>query len=323
MRRTLGWVVNVFRRRYLHPWTDLHRPPTLNRAAFPHDPNQPIPEPQPCQDISLKALTQLGALRLNARTCLVTLVTLNNEYVLAESSRSLKPDLWIGTCHFPRDQGITALALTGWRKARRCRGPPPGGDHYYTAGRSPHWCIVNDMRNDDEYRDQVFVKRGGPRHRFYFSVPLRDFYGSVLGSLTILDDKPRYGVSAEEMSAMEDIADGISDHLDASLVRAQRQRSEKLIQALGLFNTGKDTLREWWLAQDDARLMKDNKYNINLISAQDQQDRVDHEFGKQQSPEHVGTKSSPRSVFSEPRIPQGPSEYFHLQICLNYQILTN
>lgn len=90
--------------------------------------------------------------------------------------------------------------------------------------------------------------------RFYASIPLRASTGSVLGSLTIIDDSPRYGLSANELAFMEDVSDTITQHLDAVVVRSQRQRSERLIQSLGLFNSGKSSLRQWWLKQEDSRL---------------------------------------------------------------------
>ncbi|WPH02791.1 Hypothetical protein R9X50_00565900 [Acrodontium crateriforme] len=275
--------------RYLHPWLDLYQG-DIDRPTF----KSAVCKPQVCPDVTLNALTQLGALRLNARRCFATLVTSSVEYVLAESSRSLKPDLWIGTSSFPREEGLTTNAIRDWRKNRIDRCPPEEDDYYYTDSCSPHWYIISDVRQYSDIQERAFVKHGHGKHRFYFSVPLRDSQGSALGALTVIDDKPRFGVSAEEMTAMEDIANSISDHLDASLVRSQRQRSEKLIKALGLFNDGKESLRDWWFEQDDARLRKDRLFRNGTLDAHDQQKRANYEFGKQNIP---STRVSP---FSQP-----------------------
>lgn len=221
-----------------------------------------MPEPEGCPDTALTALTQLAALRLDARRAFVTLVSTDVEYVLAEATKSMslqydvfddpKDFPWLGTCSFLRSEGVNDLAIHSWRKARRLREVPEDEGFWYTDGISPHAFIVSDVRKDARCSQRSFVQRA-PWLRFYCSVPLRDHHGSVLGSLTITSDKPRYGISINEMAFLEDMSDTITEHLEATIVRSQRQRSERLIQGLSLFNRGKDSLSHWWLAQDDAR----------------------------------------------------------------------
>jgi hypothetical protein len=205
--------------RHLHSWIDVHQPPTIHRNAFPTDGDKSPPIPQPCEDAALAAFAQLCALRLNVRRVLITLMSGNVEYVLAEATRTMSLDydnvedpkdaLWLGTCSFPRDCGINAHAIAAWRKARRSREPPPDSDFYYLEGRSPHWCIASDARNNTEYGQTVFVQHA-PWLRFFCSIPLRDLSGSVIGSLSVLDDRPRYGVSFYEMLFLEDSASNIA-----------------------------------------------------------------------------------------------------------------
>jgi signal transduction histidine kinase len=186
------------------------------------------------------------------------------EYVLAEASRTtslqynsvedVRDTPWLGTCSFLREEGLTCAAIDGWRRARHLREAPPQDDFYYTEGASPHWHIVSDLRTEEQFARRGLVKRSPkPGIRFYAAIPLRGAAGSVLGSLIIVDDVPRYGIGAGELAFMEDVADTITQHLDAVVVRSQRQRSERLIQSLGLFNNGKSSLREWWLRQEDSR----------------------------------------------------------------------
>lgn len=150
-----------------------------------------------------------------------------------ESVKTEKDRPWIGTCGFPRGDSLEDLAIDAWRSARRIRDDPPESDYYYTGGSSPHWHIVSDMREDATCHTKAFAKQA-PWARFYFSVPLRSAQGSVIGSFTVMDDVPRYGIHAEEMSFMEDMADTVTEHLNATVVRSQRQRSDRLIQALGM-----------------------------------------------------------------------------------------
>ncbi|KAK1069638.1 hypothetical protein LTR74_004751 [Friedmanniomyces endolithicus] len=277
--------------RYLHAWASLHRPVALYRHVFPHQ-DFPLPKPEPCGDTALTSFAQLCTLRLRARRCLITLISGGVEYVLAEATRtmSLQYDTfedagdtpWLGCCSFPRTDGINDVAIDAWRKARKYRELPQVADLYYKDSRSAHWFIVSDARNDDRYNHRVFVQRS-PNLRFFCSIPLRDTQGSVIGALSILDDRPRFGVSAGEMLFLEDSADTITSHLDATILRSQQQRSERLIQALGLFNNQKSSLREWWIGQDNERLRKTGRYQDPKPDAQDRQSRLDHEFGVQAS----------------------------------------
>lgn len=276
----------------------------LHRAAFAHT-DQPLPAPEPCNDTALTALAQLCALRMNARRVLISLATGDFEYVLTEATRtmSLQYDAvvedaadtpWIGCCSFPRTDGINHLAIDAWRKARQYRDPPANLRHYYQEGRSAHSCIISDAEANAEYSDRPFVTRA-PSIRFFCSIPLRDSNGVVLGALSIADDKPRYGVSAAEMLMLEDIADTITGSLETCLVRSQQQRSERMIQALGLFNGQKSSLRDWWLGKDNDRLRKTGRYHSDpTVDLESQSNRLDQEFG-------VQVASSGFSVASERR----------------------
>ncbi|KAI7090810.1 hypothetical protein KC356_g1132 [Hortaea werneckii] len=276
--------------RYLHPWAEANQPAFISRAAFPDDQN--TPEPEACPDITLAALAQLGALRMNVRRVVVSLISCTVEYVLAECTRSMslqydvvedpKDAPWIGTCSMKRSEGLNDFAVDHWRKATQLRQLPEDPGFYYTAGISKHHFIIPDVHRQKDEKQRAFVKRASWL-RFFASVPLRDPHGSVIGSYTLLDDKPRFGISAHEMTYLEDMADTVTDHLEATIVRAQRQRSERLIQGLALFNNGMNSLRHWWLQQDDRRLNKAGRYRKQSIDRSGQDRRLAAEFGIQES----------------------------------------
>ncbi|RMY98689.1 hypothetical protein D0864_04295 [Hortaea werneckii] len=277
--------------RYLHAWTDLTRPPSIHRSAFTH-----VDEDlEPSNDTALTAFAQLCALRMNVRRVHFSLVGRDAEYVLTEATRtqSLQYDAvedpadtcWLGCCCFPRADGVNDLVMDTWRKARQYRDATVGDRHYYTEGRSEHWCIVSDASQDSEYNSRPFVQRS-PGLRFYCSIPLRGRNGIVLGALSIMDDKPRYGVSAAEMLFLEDCADTAFEHLETAVLRSQQQRSEHFVQALGLFNDQKSTLRDWWLGTDNERLKRSGRYHSDEAQGtENQQARLNNEFGKQ---DHAG-----------------------------------
>lgn len=187
------------------------------------------------------------------------MLTGDREFVLVEATKtmSLQSDLvrdsfdknWLGTCTFARSNGILHLALNEWRTARTFRDIPVDSSYYYTEGSSAHYCIISDARSDPTASKIAMIQRA-PSPHFFFSVPLRDADGIVIGSLSMVDDKPRYGVSAEEMLFSEDLADTIAQHLQGAVMSVQKQRSEHLIQALGTFNSGGSSLRDWWMGQN-------------------------------------------------------------------------
>ncbi|KAF2161381.1 hypothetical protein M409DRAFT_28115 [Zasmidium cellare ATCC 36951] len=274
--------------RHLLPWEETYSPKSLRRRAFPKDGTGHAALLEACPDTALAAFAQLVALRLQARRCLVSLISTQTEFVLADLAKTTalqhnaaaddpQDRLWIGTSSFPRQEGIHDEAVNSWRKARRMRDVPEEEGHYYTEGLSPHWNLVNDARHHAGHSGLAFL-RSASWIRSCVSVPLRGAQGSVLGAITVLDDKPRYGISAKEMDFLEDISDTAVEHLNATIVRSQRQRGERLIQALGLFNSGRTSLRDWWLGQDDARVLGMGRHAAKGGS-QERQARVDAEFG--------------------------------------------
>lgn len=210
-----------------------------------------MPVPAACHDTTLAAFAQLAALRLGARRAFITILSTSTEYVLVEATKTMslqsdfvanpKDESWLGTSCFARSDGLNDFSLEKWRKARRLRDIPSDDQHYYTEGTSAHWQIISDLRHTPSVAQRAFFQRA-PSPRFYFAIPLRDSEGTVIGSLSILDDKPRYGVSAYDISFCEDLGDTIALHLQSSMIRSQRQRSELLIQALGVFNSGGSSL---------------------------------------------------------------------------------
>ena len=189
-----------------------------------------------------------------------------------------KDESWLGTSSFARADGINDLSLEGWRKARRLREIVQDEDHYYTEGATEHWHIISDIHSRSDLAQRPYVQRA-QSPRFYFAIPLRDSEGTVIGSLSLLNDQPRYGVSAHDMSFCEDLGDTIALHLQSSMIRSQRQRSEKLIQALGTFNSGGESLRAWFTKQN-AQSTKRGGRHLNKKSDNEESNlRFDEEFG--------------------------------------------
>jgi hypothetical protein len=199
----------------------------------------------------------------------------------SDAVEDIRDQRWIGTCSFARGDGINDLAIDGWRKARHLRESPQDKEHFYTSGNSSHYMIVSDVRDVPEAAERTFAKHATVL-RFYFSIPIRDVRGSVVGTLSIMDDKPRYGVSASDLLFCEDMSDTISQHLQNLIIRSQRQRSERLIQALSTFNGSQSSLRDWWLRQDNSTARRGGRYTSTGLDITEQKGRLDEDFGVQE-----------------------------------------
>jgi hypothetical protein len=247
-----------------------------------------MPVPAACHDTALAAFAQLAALRMGVRRAFITILSSNTEYVLVEATKTMslqsdfvadpKDEAWLGTSSFARSDGLNGLSLDEWRKARKTREIPSDDQHYYTQGTSAHWHIISDMGQSPSVADRAFYQRA-PSPRFYFANPLRDSEGTVIGSLSMLDDEPRYGVGAQDMSFCEDLGETIALHLHSSMIRSQRQRSERLIQALGVFNSGGSSLRSWWNKQESNSTSRGGRYPNRKGNSEESNARFDVEFG--------------------------------------------
>lgn len=236
---------------------------------------------------------------MKVQRCTISLLSSENEYILAESTRTLslqsddvhnlRDALWIGTASFPREDGLTTDGMDLWRKAKYDRPAVTEKDHYHTDGLTPHWYIVSDLRQHPELQERPFVTLSKAL-RFICAIPIRAQCGRVIGSYTLLDDKPHFGISEDEMKFLEDMSNTVMNHLEAKRATAQRQRGDRLIKGLGLFNDGKSSLRQWWMVNNSKKTARgrqkkrrgsdSNQAKDRIAEAQENEERADEEFGQ-------------------------------------------
>lgn len=92
---------------------------------------------------------------------------------------------------------------------------------------------VPDTLNDARFSDNPLVT-DGPEIRFYAGAPLRAPDGQRVGTLCIIDDKPRI-FSADELSVLRDLADCVEAELERGhllLAKAELMNSESRIRAI-------------------------------------------------------------------------------------------
>lgn len=99
--------------------------------------------------------------------------------------------------------------------------------------------VVTDAREDERFRDNRLVT-GAPFIRFYAGVPLSTSDGYNLGTLCVIDDKPRPDIGPVQLSVLEDLAEVIVEKLELRLQNAQTYEERKRLE--GLVGASQDAL---------------------------------------------------------------------------------
>ena len=112
--------------------------------------------------------------------------------------------------------------------------------------------MVPDARLDDRFADNPTVT-GAPGIRFYAGIPLRDQDGRGLGTLFVIDTKPR-SISTVQLAQLADIAGGVTAALEllrsAADLRASeefaRQLLDKRLDGAETAEAGSGRTGRWW-----------------------------------------------------------------------------
>lgn len=140
-----------------------------------------------------------------------------------------------------------------WFKARH-------GWDAQQAARDPGMCaaaigsdgvyVVSDTLKDSRVREHPLVT-GSAGIRFYCAAPLRTRSGHNLGTLCILDTKPRQ-MSGPQQEALQNLAAMVVDEMDLRLARRKLEREavdEALVQERKLFMAGPTVVFKWKAAE--------------------------------------------------------------------------
>ncbi|RYP66490.1 hypothetical protein DL771_007750 [Monosporascus sp. 5C6A] len=208
-------------------------------------PNQP---PRSGPDTTLSAFAQLVALRLNTTRALISLIDRTKQYILVEATQTSRllsdgahndsNDLLFGSTTLPRSTGLCGHALETFS-------PREAGAHQDEWWR-PSPFVVNDLAYDDKFNNRPFVT-SHPSLRFYAAMPIRTESGLNIGTLSVMDERPRQGLNDLDAKFLGDMALIIMSYLQMARYREGHRRSEKMIKGLGVFMEGRTDLNDWWL----------------------------------------------------------------------------
>ncbi|KAF1940286.1 hypothetical protein EJ02DRAFT_379987 [Clathrospora elynae] len=201
--------------------------------------------PRASDDKALTAFAQLGALRMNARRCLISFFDRRDCFLLAEATRTLslhtgEPEfeddrLCFGTTIFPKEQSLCNYTVN--------LAPKYSSQAFDDPGDLPS-LVVNDLSKDKRFCNFPFVK-GPPYSRFYAGVPIRSPSGHSIGTFCVLDEKPRDGVTPHQLVFLKSMAGTVMRHLERTRAAEDHRRAKIMVKSLGSFAEGKSGLENW------------------------------------------------------------------------------
>jgi len=169
----------------------------------------------------LFAFAQLTALRLDVKRALISLIDSTTQYIVAESSQKLIPHLSRSKSKDAPDS-LTQATYEVHAYPRFGRLCEKTLDLFEDVlpGRF-NTLEIEDLAADPLYQEIDFVK-SSPYMRFYAGAPIRTSKGMNIGTICLLDDRPRK-LSGGEKETLSMMADVVMSHLET--IRRERKRS--------------------------------------------------------------------------------------------------
>ncbi|KAI7284057.1 hypothetical protein KC345_g2557 [Hortaea werneckii] len=243
--------------RYYRPWLDSHGS-SLNVASHVEsiaqfDLHGQGYKPVECRDKSLTAFAQLAVFRLGVKRCMVSLIDPALQYILAEATSTTFTDndseVWLGSTILSRPDAVCEHCFYN-----TCSSTNPDGTTFSAQG-----LIVNDCRLDPRFDTRPYVVQE-PGVRFYAGVPITTRAGIMIGAYTVSDDKPRNGLTMDELRFMQEISVAVMEHLEWARDRVDRFKGERIVRGMASFIENCGTARPSTFppqAQDKALLQND------------------------------------------------------------------
>jgi GAF domain-containing protein len=221
-------------------------------------------------DTSLTAFAQLSALKLNCQRSFISLIDHETQYIIAEATRTVSLEtgetdagtddaIYLGATTLGIFWGVcpnTISVFTATDNSLNITAP------YVKANQS--YYVMNDLSKVTGYETRPYII-GWPHMRYYAEVPIHSPSGPVIGSLCVVNNKPREVLDTKGISALKEISHAVMDHLELVMSKVQRERAERMIHGLGLFVKGSDSLREWWMnSEKNSRTVDPSRRRLTI-----------------------------------------------------------
>lgn len=244
--------------------------------------------PNISRDNVLTVFAQLASLRLNASRALISLFDRTTQHVVAEATprlglRTTKsgegPDaLWRGVQQLPREKiPMCNLAMR----------------HFTDEAKETF--IVPDLTKDPRFHSASFVT-DAPFHRFYISVPIRSPESYIIGSIAVLDDRPRDDITEEQKQLLQELSVTVMEYLLSLRAMREEHREERMVRALGVFVRGKSDLTDGMDSDNSSDKKTDDLAQVNQkleeVQISRRQDDSEQGTGQESSPRMLNDASS-------------------------------
>ncbi|KAG9672586.1 hypothetical protein KCU95_g3500, partial [Aureobasidium melanogenum] len=187
-------------------------------------------------DDALAAYAQFICLRLRISRCLVSCFDRNHQYILAEATPTL--DLKTHKAEDPKDELWMGSGIEE-RHSQLCERTLELADNKLDTEHD-RVVVVANVENDDWYKNHKAHTHMPHNVSFYAGIGIRSPYGPVIGVISILDDKPKDGLSDSDKTFLEHMSDTIMSHLDMVRSKEEHRRTSQMVVGLGSFVEGKD-----------------------------------------------------------------------------------
>ena len=192
--------------------------------------------PQSSKDPVLTSFAQLGALRLNAARCLISLIDSTKQYCLAEATRTLslqndtihesEDQLWLGAAIIPRSRGVCEHVLSS----------QPLDSDQQERGLPSKPLVIKDLSKDERFNSPNTFS--SYINRFYAGVPIYSPAGTTIGVYCIFDNDTREALSDTQERFLHDMSQTVTNYLSTCKTREDNRLKEQMLRGLGSFVQG-------------------------------------------------------------------------------------
>ncbi|KAK0128731.1 hypothetical protein ONS95_000685 [Cadophora gregata] len=236
-------------------------------------------------DSTLTAFAQLGAFRLECERSFISLMDHDNQYILAEATRSVSlhnleqtdpgDEVYLGPRMLDLMWGVcpsTIEVFTAKDGSLNINTPQIKAD--------PASYVMNDLSQMDSFRNRPYVSEW-PFMKFYAEVPITSPTGYVIGTFCVVDNKPRDGLDSKGLQSMTEISSAIMKHLELVQMQNHFHRADKMLHGLGMFVEKRSIPEDWtsphgYDSIDLSRLSSLQPGMAHTISTYSDNDASDH-----------------------------------------------
>ena len=195
------------------------------------------------------------------------LTTFNSVSLKDEDVHDTGDDIYLGQCTITFEWGVCPGTIACFTSTD---GSLDVNSKYVKATRS--YYVMNDMSVLEGFKDRPYIA-GWPYMKYYAEVPIHSPSGLTIGTLCVVDDKPRDGLDLKGLSILREVSEVVMNHLELCVNRIHRNNAEKMIQALGKFVEGKESMRNWWIQAQASRIAEPGLQHLSV------EKRADLELG--------------------------------------------